>query len=67
MEALDGIHFTIYLFQGRYFLETLSPAVILALLFGKYIKAALFSPIPVATAFIVGGLIIFCTSPFLVQ
>lgn len=35
------------------------PAVILALLFGKYIKAALFSPIPVATAFIVGGLIIF--------
>ena len=35
------------------------PAIVLALLFGKYIKSALFSPIPVATAFIVGGFIIF--------
>jgi len=35
------------------------PAIVLALLFGKYIKSVLFSPIPVATAFIVGGLIIF--------
>lgn len=34
------------------------PAIVLALLLGKYIKAHLFSPIPVATAFIVGGLII---------
>jgi undecaprenyl-diphosphatase len=31
----------------------------LAFLFGKYIKAFLFSPIPVASAFIVGALIIF--------
>ena len=35
------------------------PAIVLALLFGEYIKSALFSPIPVATAFIVGGFIIF--------
>lgn len=35
------------------------PAIVLALLLGKYIKAALFSPVPVAAAFIVGGLIIF--------
>jgi undecaprenyl-diphosphatase len=35
------------------------PAIVLALLFGKYIKSTLFSPIPVATAFIVGGFIIF--------
>jgi undecaprenyl-diphosphatase len=35
------------------------PAVTLALLFGKFIKSVLFSPIPVATAFIVGALIIF--------
>ncbi len=35
------------------------PAIVLALLFGKYIKSALFSPIPVAAAFIVGGFIIF--------
>ncbi|SMC30100.1 undecaprenyl-diphosphate phosphatase [Polynucleobacter kasalickyi] len=34
------------------------PAIILALVFGKMIKAHLFAPIPVATAFIVGGLII---------
>ncbi|WP_114637315.1 undecaprenyl-diphosphate phosphatase [Polynucleobacter necessarius] len=34
------------------------PAMGLGLLFGKHIKAALFSPIPVASAFIVGGLII---------
>ena len=31
----------------------------LAFVFGKHIKAVLFSPIPVATAFIVGALIIF--------
>ena len=35
------------------------PAMGLAFIFGKYIKAVLFSPIPVATAFIVGALIIF--------
>ena len=34
------------------------PAVILGLLFGDYIKAVLFKPIPVAIAFIVGGLVI---------
>ncbi len=35
------------------------PALVLALLFGKYIKSVLFSPIPVATAFIVGAFVIF--------
>jgi undecaprenyl-diphosphatase len=35
------------------------PAMGLAFIFGKYIKAVLFSPVPVASAFIVGGLIIF--------
>ena len=35
------------------------PAMGLAFIFGKYIKTVLFSPIPVATAFIVGALIIF--------
>jgi len=35
------------------------PAMGLAFLFGKFIKAVLFSPIPVASAFIVGALIIF--------
>lgn len=35
------------------------PAMGLGLLFGKYIKAYLFSPVPVASAFIVGALIIF--------
>jgi undecaprenyl-diphosphatase len=35
------------------------PAMALAFVFGKYIKAVLFSPIPVASAFIVGALIIF--------
>ena len=34
------------------------PAAVLGLLFGKYIKAILFKPVPVAIAFIVGGLII---------
>jgi undecaprenyl-diphosphatase len=34
------------------------PAVVLGLLFGKYIKAHLFTPVVVATTFIVGGLII---------
>lgn len=34
------------------------PAAVFGLLFGKQIKAHLFSPIPVALAFIVGGLII---------
>jgi undecaprenyl-diphosphatase len=34
------------------------PAVVLGLLFGKVIKAHLFAPVPVATAFIVGGFII---------
>ena len=35
------------------------PAMGLGFLFGKYIKAVLFSPIPVASAFIMGALIIF--------
>lgn len=35
------------------------PAVVLGLLFGSSIKAYLFSPIPVASAFIIGGLVIF--------
>ena len=34
------------------------PAALLGLAFGKYIKAALFKPVPVAIAFIVGGVII---------
>jgi undecaprenyl-diphosphatase len=34
------------------------PAAVLGVLFGKYIKAVLFEPVPVATAFIVGGLVI---------
>ena len=34
------------------------PAALLGLLFSKAIKAHLFSPVPVATAFIVGGLLI---------
>lgn len=35
------------------------PAMGLAFIFGKYIKAVLFAPIPVASAFIVGALVIF--------
>jgi len=34
------------------------PAAVLGLTFGKFITAHLFSPIPVATAFIVGGVVI---------
>ncbi|MGI4860844.1 MAG: undecaprenyl-diphosphate phosphatase [Janthinobacterium lividum] len=34
------------------------PAVVLGLAFGKYIKATLFSPVPVAVALIVGGVVI---------
>ena len=34
------------------------PAAVLGVLFGRYIKAWLFRPVPVALAFIVGGLII---------
>src|SRR5262245_24835794 len=34
------------------------PAAFLGLLFGKYIKAHLFRPVPVAIAFIFGGLVI---------
>ena len=34
------------------------PAVVFGLAFGSFIKAKLFHPVPVATAFIVGGLII---------
>src|SRR5512135_3143248 len=34
------------------------PAAVLGLLFGKYIKAALFKPVPVAIAFIVGAFVI---------
>ena len=36
-----------------------APAMGLGFVFGKHIKAVLFSPIPVATAFIVGALVIF--------
>jgi len=36
-----------------------APAMALAFVFGKHIKAVLFAPIPVATAFIIGALIIF--------
>jgi undecaprenyl-diphosphatase len=35
------------------------PAIGLAFIFGKHIKAVLYSPIPVASAFIVGALVIF--------
>ena len=35
-----------------------TPAALLGLVFGKYIKAMLFKPVPVAIAFIVGGVII---------
>jgi undecaprenyl-diphosphatase len=35
-----------------------APAVVLALAFGKAIKAHLFHPVPVAAAFIVGGIVI---------
>ncbi|MFK0379327.1 undecaprenyl-diphosphate phosphatase [Pandoraea sp. NPDC090278] len=34
------------------------PAIVLGLLFGKHIKAVLFNPLVVATAFIIGGVII---------
>src|SRR6185312_6265959 len=34
------------------------PAAVLGLLFSKYIKAYLFHPVPVALAFIVGGIVI---------
>lgn len=44
-------------FVANLFLAFL-PLAIIGLLFGQQIKATLFSPIPVATAFIVGGLII---------
>lgn len=48
--------------QARRFVTNLAvafmPAAILGLAFGKYIKAYLFKPVPVAAAFIVGGLII---------
>ncbi len=40
------------------------PAAVLGLLFGKYIKAHLFSPVPVAIAFVVGGLIILWVERF---
>jgi undecaprenyl-diphosphatase len=48
--------------QSRRFVANLViafiPAAVLGLMFGGYIKAALFKPVPVAIAFIVGGLII---------
>ena len=34
------------------------PAVVLGLLFGSWVKSHLFAPVPVATSFIVGGLVI---------
>jgi undecaprenyl-diphosphatase len=34
------------------------PAAVLGLLFGRYVKAWLFHPVPVATAFVVGGVLI---------
>jgi undecaprenyl-diphosphatase len=39
-------------------LVAFSPAVVLGLAFGSYIKAYLFKPVPVALAFIVGGFVI---------
>lgn len=36
-----------------------APAMVLGFIFGKHIKSILFAPIPVASAFIVGALIIF--------
>ena len=48
--------------RARQFVMSLAiafmPAALLGLAFGKYIKAALFKPVPVAIAFIVGGFII---------
>ncbi len=47
--------------QQRFALNVLiafMPAAVLGVLFGKHIKAYLFQPVPVAIAFIVGGLII---------
>ena len=45
-------HFT------RNLLIAFLPAVVLGLLFGSWVKSHLFAPVPVATSFIVGGLII---------
>jgi len=48
--------------SGRFVINLLiasTPAMGLAFIFGKYIKAVLFSPIPVASAFILGALVIF--------
>jgi undecaprenyl-diphosphatase len=45
----------------RFFLNlaiAFTPLAVLGLLFGKHIKATLFHPVPVAVAFIVGGLVI---------
>jgi undecaprenyl-diphosphatase len=39
------------------------PAAVLGLLFGKLVKTHLFHPVPVALAFIVGGLIILWSKP----
>lgn len=48
--------------QARNFVVNLAvafmPAAVLGLAFGKYIKAYLFKPVPVALAFIVGGFVI---------
>lgn len=48
--------------QARQFVMNLviafMPAAVLGLAFGSYIKAALFKPVPVAIAFIVGGFVI---------
>ena len=48
--------------QARQFVMNLViafiPAAVLGLAFGSYIKAALFKPVPVAIAFIVGGFVI---------
>ncbi len=43
---------------ARNVLIAFTPAVVLGLSFGKIVKTHLFHPVPVATAFIVGGLII---------
>jgi undecaprenyl-diphosphatase len=43
---------------ARNVLIAFMPAVVLGLTFGKLVKAHLFHPVPVASAFIVGGLII---------
>ena len=58
-EAISGLRTSA---KSRRFVTNLAvafmPAAVLGLAFSKYIKAYLFKPVPVAAAFIVGGLVI---------